>query len=311
MSKIEYLRVLVNDTCNLSCFFCHHEGAGCSDRIEDIDQTSMVQMINVFAQCGIKKIKFLGGEPTLCRQLPSIISALRGNTDLYISMITNGIVTRNVIDRFFDAGIDKINVSLHGYNIDMFERVTGGTQKQLNQTLGTIEYLNKKGKLGKVNYVLLKDNNETEFFDVLDYTIKHRIVLDVLNYLGTDEKLIEKFYYSFEDIADLIRQRYSINEVCQYTNIYSLPSTRLILEGGGIINLKTTKLNSVSFLKSCAICSKCNICVEGIAAIRLTTDGVVKPCMFRDDNTFDLMNCIRQHGEQQAIKELDTYLENL
>ena len=311
MGKIEYLRVIVNNKCNLSCFFCHREGERCVDRLIDVDQGSLVQMINMLAQCGVKKVKFLGGEPTLCRQLPDVISDLRQNNDLYISMITNGVVTRSVIDRFCDAGINKINISLHGYNGDVFESVTGGTPKQLRQTLDTIEYLKEKGILGKVNYVLLKGVNEEEFLDVLDYTVEQNIVLDVLNYLGTNAELIEKFYYSFEQITDMIRQRHSICEVYQYLNDFSLPSTRLRLDKGGTINLKTTKLNTVSFLNSCEACDKRDVCIEGIAAIRLTADGVVKPCIFRDDNTFDLLSCIREHGEKQATEKLKDYLENL
>lgn len=311
MNKIEYLRVIVNNKCNLSCFFCHREGEHGVDRLIDIDQESLVKMINILAECGIKKVKFLGGEPTLCRQLPDVISNLRQNNDLYISMITNGVVTKNVIDRFCDTGINKINISLHGYNGDVFENVTGGSQKQLRQTLDTIEYLKEKRILGKVNYVLLKGVNEEEFLDVLDYMVKENIVLDVLNYLGTNAELIEKFYYSFEEITEIIRQRHHVCNVYQYTNDFSLPSTRLTLENGGTINLKTTKLNTVSFLNSCETCDKRDVCVEGIAAIRLTADGVVKPCLFRDDNTFDLLKCIRENGETQAIKQLKKYLENL
>lgn len=311
MEKIEYLRVIVNNKCNLSCFFCHREGERCVDNLIDVDQTSLVQMINILAQCGIKKVKFLGGEPTLCRQLPDIISELRQSNDLYISMITNGVVTRSVINRFCEAGINKINISLHSYKGDVFESVTGGTQKQLYQTLDTIEYLKEKGILGKVNYVLLKGVNEEEFFDVLDYTVKQNIVLDVLNYLGTNAELIKKFYYSFNEIIDMIRQRHSICDVYQYINDFSLPSTRLTLEKGGTINLKTTKLNTVSFLNGCEACDKRDVCVEGIAAIRLTADGVVKPCIFRDDNTFNLLKCVRTNGEEQALKELKLYLENL
>ncbi len=111
--------------------------------------------------------------------------------------------------------------------------------------------MKEKGILGKVNYVLLKGVNEEEFLDVLDYTVKENIVLDVLNYLGTNAKLIEKFYYSFEEIAEIIRRRHSVSNVYQYTNDFSLPSTHLTLKKGGIINLKTTKFNTVSFLNSC------------------------------------------------------------
>ncbi len=311
MKKIEYLRVIVNNKCNLSCFFCHREGEYCVDRLIDVDQKTLVQMIEILASCGIRKIKFLGGEPTLCRQLPDVISELSKNDDLYISMITNGVVTRSVIDQFCDAGINKINISLHGYNGDVFKSVTGGTQKQLRQTLDTIEYLKAKGILGKVNYVLLRGVNEDEFCDVLDYTVKQDIILDVLNYLGTSSALIDKYYYSFEEIAEIIGRRYPISGTYQYINDFSLPSTRLTLADGGTINLKTTKLNTVSFLNGCDVCDKREVCVEGIAAIRLTADGIVKPCIFRDDNTFDLLKCIHEQGEKQATEKLKKYLEKL
>lgn len=311
MSKIEYLRVIVNNNCNLSCFFCHREGERCVDKLINIDQKTLVMMINALVKCGIRKIKFLGGEPTLCRQLPDIISDLRQNNNLDISMITNGVVAKSVIERFCDAGINRINISLHGYNLNVFKSVTGGSQKQLNQTLNTIEYLKKKGVLGKVNYVLLKGVNEEEFLDVLDYTVRQNIVLDVLNYLGTNTELIDKFYYTFEEIIDIIRKRHHICEVCYQENNFSLPSTHLILEKGGTINLKTTKLNTVSFLNSCETCAKRDLCIEGIAAIRLTTDGIVKPCIFRDDNVFDLLKCIRENGEKETIEQLKKYLENL
>ena len=311
MRKIEYLRVIVNNKCNLSCFFCHREGEYCLDRQKNIDQKTLVQMIKILIKCGIKKVKFLGGEPTLCRQLPAVVSELRRYNELYISMITNGVVTRCVIDKFCEAGINKINISLHGYNGDIFKSVTGGTQEQLRQTLDTIEYLKEKGVLGKVNYVLLKGVNEAEFCDVLDYIVEQNIVLDVLNYLGTNSQLVKKYYYSFEEISDIISRKHPIRNIYQYINDFSLPSTRLTLINGGTINLKTTKLNTVSFLNSCEACDKREVCTEGIAAIRLTADGIVKPCLFRDDNTFNLLKCIREYGEKQATEKLQEYLEKL
>ena len=80
MSKIEYLRVIVNSSCNLSCFFCHKEGTDCAKKGTEIDSDLLFNMIELLISKGIKKIKFLGGEPTLCKKLPDLIKQIKNIT---------------------------------------------------------------------------------------------------------------------------------------------------------------------------------------------------------------------------------------
>lgn len=311
MSKIEYLRVIVNSECNLSCFFCHNEGEECKYFVrEKLDVNILEKMIMILVNNGIKKIKFLGGEPTLYKDLPRLIEKINSN-ELDISIITNGIASKNTLQRFINAGVNRINISLHGFNKDVFKEVTGGTLQQLNQTLETIDYLNNNRKLGKVNYVLLKGVNECEFIDVLRYVNDKNLVLDVLNYLDTDSSKIIKYYYSFEEIMAFIKAIYEIDKIKTYINQFSLPSTRIYIKNGGVINLKTTSLNSVHFLKSCDSCGKKEYCTEGISAIRLTTEGIIKPCIFRDDNILDLKELMKNKSFEEVDELVKEYFENL
>lgn len=310
MNNIKYLRVIVNNSCNLSCFFCHREGEKCGKKSVPFDKASLIDMLQIMKAVGIRKIKFLGGEPTLCQELPSVIEAIR-DPNVDISMITNGVVDEAVICRFCKASLNRINVSLHGFDSDMFHKVTGGSKQQLVKTFNTIKYLQCNGKLGKINYVLLKGVNEDEFYQVLDYVVNNNLVLDVLNYLGDQPEEIKRFYYSFDEIARIIQSKYDVSIVEPYINQWSLPSTRLSLRPQGIINLKTAQLNSINYLKGCSACNKRAICVEGISAIRLSADGVIKPCIFRDDNIFDLKKNMESHTRDETVDALEKYFGQL
>lgn len=311
MSNINYLRVILINKCNLNCFFCHDEGITTSLTF-NLKSNDLLRILCLLINCGIKKIKFLGGEPTLYDELPYIIRFLKERFNfLDVSMVTNGVVSKDKVFEYVTSGIDRINVSLHGFDFGIFKAITRGTEKQLNNTFLTIDLLKKIGKLGKVNYVLLKNTNENEFFKVVNFAIKKGIVIDVLNYLGTNKEMIDKYYYSFEEIIKIIKKRFKIISIIEYTNKFSLPSTRIILKNGGALNLKTTKLNNMSYLKSCDNCNVKKYCIEGISAIRLTPEGVIKPCLFREDNLFNLYDMTLKYDEKTVLEMLKLYLENL
>ncbi len=311
MHNIKYLRVIVTEKCNLNCFFCHKEGAGFQDS-KEINQDEMLQCIDVLLHCGIKKVKIMGGEPTLYPALDKVIAQIRQKSpELDISMITNGIVSKEKIDQCMEAGLNRINVSLHGFDIQHFKEITKGNAKQLASMMDTILHLKEKSMLGKVNYVVLKGENETEFFDVLRFIQKNNIVLDILNYLSDKDEDIYKFYYSFDEIRQMIIDKYEIVEEQKWTNSNSIDSWRLYLKGGGVINLKINQLNKFNFLKNCSNCPKIVYCKEGIAAIRLTSNGLIKPCLFREDLKFDLIGYLNTHTFDETVSAVGNYLENL
>ena len=311
MNKNEYLRVILTERCNLSCFFCHREGE--YEIVEQENkQEDLLQMIRLCIENGTKKLKFLGGEPTLVQWLPDIICAIRLEyPNIDISVVSNGIAQKSVIMRLINSGIDRVNISLHGFDNRLFYEIAHGTDEQLDLLFSSISLLQEHGKLGKLNYLILKGVNEGEFFDVIKFANEHKLVVDVLNYLGTDVDEVARLRYSFDEIIDLISSKYVIKEKCKYINPYSLSSTRLFLEEGGIINLKTTELNSTDCFYSCSICKIKEFCTEGIKAIRLTPNGKLRPCVFRDDNCFELLQSLKNKGKEETNNLLRKYLEEL
>ena len=181
----------------------------------------------------------------------------------------------------------------------------------LKTILNTINVLSKNNKLGKINYVLLKNINLNEFRGVLEYICKHNYTLDVLNYLGDDTIKVKKFHLEFDDIYKIIAKYYNVVREENFINNYSITSKRLYLKNGGVINLKVNKLSDYFFLKSCSTCLKRNICKEGIAAIRLTTEGKIQPCLFRYDNILDMKKVIDNNELSDSKAIVYNYFENL
>lgn len=312
MHNIRYLRVIVTNSCNLNCFFCHREGNTGLDFNNQLDIETLIEDIHVLVNCGIKKIKLMGGEPTLCNQLGKLIKVIKDmNTDLDVSMVTNAVVNRESINEYIEAGIDRINVSLHGFDYNIFNNITKGKMHQFLTVIDNILYMKKCGILGKINYVLLKGINEDEFLKVLSFVQENDIVVDVLNYLGDDDEKITSYFYSFKEIEHMIKKSYTVNERYVYENPSSLNSIRLSLMGGGTVNLKVNQLREYSFLKACQKCEKSEYCKEGIAAIRLTNFGIIKPCIFRDDLYFDMNEIDSTLSLNDKTKIVNGFLESL
>ena len=290
INEIQYVRILLTKKCNMSCTFCHQEGCAISEN--DIEYDLLIETVQKLYDIGYRKIKLMGGEPMLYRNINDVIKAIKSiGNDIDLSMISNGSASVDNYLTLFEYGLDRLNVSVHGWTDDYFCGNTGNTVEQCKKIKSNIIELANKGKINKLNYVLQKEKNETDFFELIEAVKGLDVVVDVLNLLtfpGQDEA--EKLRYSFSEIEQLIRERWVVDKIVDYDNPYSLPSKRLILQNGCVINLKVNQLNKQEVFYSCKSCKYKEACVEGIKAIRLTNDGLIQPCLLRTDNTLNLIN---------------------
>ena len=306
--KINYLRVVLTRLCNLSCTYCHKEGAEISSR-EVISPEFMVKMLRCFHEAGIRKFKMMGGEPTLYKALPEVLREI-SFADSDISMITNGIFDRDFLERCFDCGLQRVNVSVHAWSDKNRMRASGMTDDMLGTLKSNLQFLADIGRLSKVNYVFLNSCGPEELFDLIGWISENQQVLDILNVISTNGKDIHADFLPFSEIISLLEKRYSFDEVYVKKNPYNPDSLRLKLTDGGAINLKVFPLNSIQPFKSCRTCREVSRCSEGIKAIRLTCEGYIQPCLIRTDNRMD----IRTWGakdEDEITQLLVKYIEEL
>lgn len=298
-NKIEYLRVVLTNKCNLACNGCHKEGQIYS---EDLPLSFLKDVVHASVNAGIKKVKFMGGEPCLRSDLPELIRFLRiEHQSLDISLISNGSGNLSFYDACFDAGLNRLNISVHGWEKDFFCFNTASTPVAWNNIRNNIDLLLKMGKIGKINYVLKKDINESDLFCLIEYLADKNTRLDILNYLSLDGQN-SKLYYAMEEIQHILARRYGIVNDAAYINPYSLESKNVVLKNGLNINLKVNKLNNIGFLKSCNKCLAKEQCLEGIKAVRLTTNATIQPCLLRKDNCLDLTG-IGKYALEETLRD--------
>lgn len=288
INDIQYVRVLLTKRCNMSCSFCHQEGCAYSEN--DINFDLLMDTIKELYSIGYRKVKLMGGEPMLYKRIIDVVDAIKNiGQDMDVSMITNGSATVDSYLDLFNHGLDRLNVSVHGWNEDYFCSNTGGSSEQWHRVKSNIIELAKKGRINKINYVLIRGKNEDDFFNLLQDVKDLKIVVDVLNLLTfPGQEDAEKYKYTFDDIEEIIKKEWKIDESVNYENKFSLPSKRLTLHNGCVVNLKISQLNKQKIFSACKECEFRSLCVEGIKAIRITNDGLIQPCLLRNDNTLDL-----------------------
>src|SRR6185369_5936539 len=89
---IDYLRVSVTDRCNYACRYCiPGDGVEHVDRADVLSFEEIAALVRVFVALGVRRVRLTGGEPTVRRDLVSLVRMLREIPALHeIALSTNG-----------------------------------------------------------------------------------------------------------------------------------------------------------------------------------------------------------------------------
>ncbi|MCE4606074.1 MAG: GTP 3',8-cyclase MoaA [Desulfurococcales archaeon] len=211
------LRVIVTDECNYRCLFCHIEGEPLDSPIQpgmarslgylSLDEYSLVA--EAASRVGISKVKFTGGEPLLREELPEIISVFKeyGSFD-DLSLTTNGYLLKSLSEWLKEAGLDRLNVSLHTLKPEVYKFITGVNAHE--RVLQGIEKAIQTGyKQIKINMVVMKDINDSEIPDMIEFAFKKGLVLQLieLHPVGLGKENFGKYYLSLDEVEEYLSER--------------------------------------------------------------------------------------------------------
>jgi MoaA/NifB/PqqE/SkfB family radical SAM enzyme len=103
-----WCHLYVTRKCNLSCAYCFVTDPS----RQDLPTAEMKKVIDKLYSLGCRFIAFFGGEPTLRKDFPELVSYTRGR-GIITYVATNGTrLTPEYIDKLGTAGIDIINLSV-------------------------------------------------------------------------------------------------------------------------------------------------------------------------------------------------------
>lgn len=272
----DYLRISLTDKCNLRCSYCNPVDLpkGYFAGLARMTADEIDQIVSVFVQQGVKKIRLTGGEPLVRKDAQEIIERL-SKYPIELAISTNGVLVDKYIDIFQKAGIRSINVSLDSLKADKFFAIT--KRDEFQRIYDNIHLLLHHGFHVKINVVVMKDFNEDELNNFVgltkDYPLHVRFI-EFMPFAGNDWNSDKVF--SFSEMLDLISTKYNFNKL--QDNKHDTDKKYSVLGHKGTFAVISTM--------SQPFCGGCN-------RMRLTTDGKMKNCLF-SKNEVDILDALRK-----------------
>jgi len=135
-----YVQFYMTARCNLACEQCNIIYADGDSNEMNIHQIR--RMAENFADIGVCMVLLIGGEPFARRDLPEIIEAFVEN-GIHVRMQTNGLATREMMQRCVDVGGHDISISLDSLSPTVQDRINGGFDKSWERAIRTISLVNE------------------------------------------------------------------------------------------------------------------------------------------------------------------------
>lgn len=282
LREIDYLRISVTDLCNLRCSYCMPKGGVKKLSHSDIMSIErIIEVTKVFASLGITKVRLTGGEPLVRKGIVDIVKGIKNIKGItLLAVTTNGILLKDYASDLYQAGLDRINISLDTLDIDKYKLLTRGGD--ISKVFEGIKESKKVGfKDIRINTVLLAKFNEDEIDDLFKFAHDNDLFLRFIELMpiGEAKKLNKDSFISNDILKDKLNDLIKVEDD-------GVSITYAFKDGKGKIGL----ISPLSHM----FCSSCN-------RIRLTSDGKIKPCL-HSSNEIDI-NGLDDEELVKAIKE--------
>ena len=285
----KYLRLAVNEHCNLRCVYCMpEEGVSFLGQDQLLSTTELKIILQIMSDLGVNKVRFTGGEPLLRKDIIDLIEySSKRSIFESVHITTNGLLLSKYIDQLQQAGLTGINISLDTLDAEKFKNITRrdefqNVMKGLNEAvLSNIENI-------KVNVVAMRDFNEDEILDFVELTKTNDITVRFIELMPFDSHQIwqtGKYYSADRILADLranIKLLRPISGSSTEHHIFQIEGYK-----GRVAVIP-------SYTRT--LCAKCN-------RIRITADGKLLNCLYSKIET-NIRDAIRQGLSNDLIKDM-------
>jgi len=289
--KVDYLRISVTDRCNERCLYCMPEGyRGWEHRPDHLSAAEIIRLVRVTAGLGFRKFRLTGGEPLVRDDLVDIVHGMAAIPGVeIIGLSTNGTRLAAQADILRAAGVRTANVSLDALDPDLYRKVTGGNIA--NVLAGIRAALAAGFERVKLNCVLMRGKNETEFWPLVLFAAEHGLPLRFIELMPVSrtDVLSEHSFLPAGEVMQQLREKDNLIPQPD-RRIGHGPARYFLLEHTGAL------VGFIGALTNLDFCENCN-------KIRLTADGKVRPCL-GNHGEVDLRTPLREGADDTALTKL-------
>ena len=159
---------------------------------KQVSLTEIKRLATAFASLGTEKIRITGGEPSLRKDLPEVISICKQTQGIKkVAITSNGFKLPEHLPHWLDAGLDAINISIDSLDPRQFLEITG--HNKLKTILKGIDMALADGRPSvKVNTVLMQEYSGKNIKSYLDWLKDTPVTLRFIELMQTGDN--EKFF---------------------------------------------------------------------------------------------------------------------
>jgi cyclic pyranopterin phosphate synthase len=285
---VKSLRISVTQRCNLSCFYCHMEGERLQTNPTEMAPQEIERIVEVAASFGVDNVKLTGGEPLLRKDIKEIVKRISGVPGIIeVSMTTNGTLLEGAAGPLKEAGLTRVNVSLDTVKPETYKMITG-----FDLLDAVVSGIREAVEVGlspvKVNMVLMKGVNDDQVWEMVDFARRNSLILQLIELESSMENPSEVYMRRHLDLAEIENE---LNKRAEKVIVREMHHRRKYLLPEGV------EVEVVRPMHNTEFCRYCN-------RLRVTSDGRLKPCLFRDDNLVDILGPIRRGAQEADLRKL-------
>lgn len=280
-----YLRISLIERCNLRCSYCMpEEGVQLSQKSHLMTYEEIYEIAKTFVKHGVTKIRLTGGEPLIRKDIPIILEKL-STLPVELSITSNAIIIDNFIDVLKENKVNKINVSLDSLDREKFKHIT--RRDQFEKVYSNILLLVNEDFTVKVNAVLMKDFNDNEIIDFINFTKDLPISVRFIEFMPFDgNKWDMSKMVSYKEVMSYVNASFTEDQIERLQDAPNDTSKNYKIKGfQGSFAIISSVTNP--------FCDSCN-------RLRLTANGQLKNCLFSATES-DLLTTLRQGNPIEPI----------
>lgn len=289
---IDYMRVSVTKQCNFRCQYCMPNTPDDFVDKSALPLPKMLVFIKLAIDNGIRKIRITGGEPLLRADLCEFIGAIYAYAPhIELTLTSNAFLLEKYAQGLKDAGLSRINISLDSLQSERIRQIS--KRDALPQILRGIHKAHALNLGIKLNMVPLRGINEDEILDMLEFAKAHHFGVRFIEFMENIHAKDTLKGLRADEILAHINTKYTTTLLKKDhfgpAKLYAIDSEQT--PSFGIISPHEDDF-----------CQSCN-------RIRLTSDGVICPCLYYQESV-NLREAILQEDTEAMQSFLERAIKN-
>lgn len=198
--------------CNMKCKYCF---ANFSHIRVPLSKNDWFRIILLLVEFGIKKINFVGGEPTLCKFLGELIEYSK-DFHLITGIVSNGTgMTQQFVDQYGN-NIDWIGLSLDSGDEDVQKYLGRGNGNYVQSTINKSKMIKNAGIKLKINSVITRFNYSEDMTELIKIINPNRWkVFQVLEIKVQNSKNVNELLITNAEFRQFVKRHEYLNPIVE------------------------------------------------------------------------------------------------